>query len=207
MLTPAPADEREDGSSLLELVIVLMLASIVLAVAAGALISLDNAASRNDSVVQEEQAASTVMAQMERDIRSAAAISTPSGASAADQLQVAELNPDGSTTLVLWSYDPTAETLMRETQQGSGFQASGYAIARVSNGPGSPVFRYYDSSTSEIPATNTSGIATCATAVGVDVKVSSSRAGVGTFEESAEVALTNQVQSLTTPGNGQCGSP
>ncbi len=187
--------------------IVLMLASIVLAVAANALISLDNAASRNDSVVQEEQAASTVMAQMERDIRSAAAISTPSGASAADQLQVAELNSDGSTILVLWLYDPTAETLTRETQQGSGFRPSGYAIAPVNNGAVAPVFRYYDSSTSEIPATNTSGIATCATAVGVDVKVSSSRAGVGTFEETAEVALTNQVQSLTAPGNGQCGLP
>lgn len=207
MLSPARAEGRDEGFSLLELVIVLMLASIVLAIAAGALISLDNATVRHDSVVQEEQTASLVMADMERDIRSASAVSTPAGASATDQLQVAELNSDGSTTDVLWKYDPTAQTLSRQIRLDGAFQASGETITKVANGTDSPVFRYYDGTASEIPATSTSEISVCATAVGVDVKVSSAATGVGSFEETAEVALTNQVQTLTTPGNGQCGSP
>lgn len=207
MLSNAGADGQDEGFSLLELVIVLLLASIVLAIAAGALISLDGATARHDSAVQEEQAASVAMADMERDIRSASAVSIPADASATDQLQLAELNSDGSTTDVLWKYDPTAQTLSRQTGLDGSFQPSGDIIARVTNGPDSPVFRYYDSGTTEIPAASTSQIATCATAVGVDVKVSSPTPGVGSFEETAEVALTNQVQSLTTPGNGQCGSP
>lgn len=207
MLSPVDTERREEGFSLLELVIVLMLASIVLAVAAGALISLDNATTRHDSAVQEEQAASVVMADMERDIRSASAVSIPADASATDQLQLAELNSDGSTTDVLWKYDPTAQTLSRQTASDGSFQPSGDTITKVTNGPDSPVFRYYDSRITEIPAASTSQISTCATAVGVDVKVSSPTRGVGSFEETAEVALTNQVQSLTTPGNGQCGSP
>ena len=186
------------------MMIVLLLGSIVLVVAGGALISLDNATNRNDSLVGEEQAASTVMAQMERDIRSASTISIPSGASASDQLEVAVLGPDGSTTEVLWSYDPTARTLTRQTQSNGAFQPSGYTIAGVANGTGAPVFRYFDSGASDISARSTSEIATCATAVEIDVRVSSGTPGVGSFEESAEVALTNQVQALTTPGNGQC---
>lgn len=204
VLTRAGAGGREDGLSLLEMMIVVLISSIVVAIAGSALVSLDNAASRNDSLVKEEQKASTVMAQMERDIRSASSISIPAGASAADQLQLAVLAADGSTSDVLWRYDPTAGTLTRETQQNGTFQPSGAVITRVTNGTGTPVFRYYNSSTTEIAATNTSGIAGCATAVAVEVDVSSGTAGVGSFQETAQVALTNQVQALTAPGTGQC---
>lgn len=204
MLTASGAGGGEGGFSLLELMIVLLLGSIVLVIAGGALISLDNATNRNDSLVQEEQAASGVMAQMERDIRSASTVSIPAGASASDQLETAVLGSDGSTTEVLWAYDPTARTLTRETQQNGTFQPSGFSIERVANGAGTPVFRYFDSGASDISARSASEIATCATAVEIDVQVSSGTSGVGSFEESAEVALTNQVQALTTPGNGQC---
>ena len=37
------------------------------------------------------------------------------------------------------------------------------------------------------------------------VKVTSTQASGGSFEETSEVALTNQAQDLTTPGDGQCG--
>lgn len=206
VLSGAGAGGRDEGFSLLELIIVLTLASVVLVIASGALISLDNATSRNDSIVQEEQSASTTMARMERDIRSASSISIPTGASPADQLEVAVLGSDGSITNILWRYDPAALTLTRETQQEGTFQPSGYAITHVANGTGSPVFRYYDSGASEISGTTASNIANCATAVDIDFTVSSATSGVGSFEESAAVALTNQVQALTTPGNGQCGS-
>lgn len=197
---------RDDGFTLLEMIIVLLLASVVLVVAMGALISLDNTASRHDSLVQEEQSASTAMGMLERDIRSATAISFPAGEPAAEQLQLAVLEPDGSTTNVLWVYSPSAGTLTREVEVPSGYQPDGYSVSGVVNGVGTPVFTYYDSGTADISGTTTSNIAVCATAVGIDLRIWSGAAGVGAFEENAEVALTDQAQALTTPGNGQCGT-
>ena len=201
------AQNPEGGFSLLELVIATLLASIVLAMAGDWLISLGNAANRNDSLVKEEQSASLVMAQMERDVRSASTITFPTGASPSQQLEVQVVAANGSTTAVLWIYDPSAGTLTRETQvQGSFTATSGMSISNVANGSGTPVFTYYDFAATDISSTSASNIAQCATGVGVDVHVSTTTKGVGSFEESAEVALTNRIEVLSAPGNGQCGS-
>lgn len=199
--------DRDGGFSLLELVIATLLASIVLAMAGDGLISLANAANRNDSVIKEEQAASLVMAQMERDIRSASTVTFPTGSSPSQQLELNVVGASGSTSAVLWVYDPTGRTLSRETQvQGSFTSTSGMSIPNVANGSGTPVFAYYDLAATDISSTSASNIAQCATGVAVDVHVSSTTTGVGSFEESAEVALTNRIEVLTAPGNGQCGS-
>ena len=196
----------EAGFSLLELLIAMLLASIVLAGAGGALVSLANAAGRNDAIANEEQSASEVMAQMERDIRSAETISFPAGALASQQLQLNVVTASGSTMPVLWLYNPTADTLTRETQSQGTFVATGAAITNVTNSNTTPIFTYFDFATTDISATSTSNIAECATGVAIDVNVSSTSAGVGGFQESAEVALTNRLEELSAPGNGQCGS-
>jgi prepilin-type N-terminal cleavage/methylation domain-containing protein len=196
----------EDGFTLVEMALVLVIASIVLVMATQGLTSFTNAASANDSIVRRQQTASTVVAQLERDIRSASGISIPAGSAADDELQLAIPGGGGATTDVRWVYDPSSGTFGRQTQATDGsFQPAGYSASGVANDPGAPVFTYYGADASEIPASATSDIALCATAVAIDLQLSGGASG-GSYEERAEVALTDQAQALTAPGNGQCGS-
>ena len=197
--------DRDAGFTVLELSVALLLAAIVIASAGDSLISLSNADNRTNSTVQEEQAASQVLAQVERDIRSATTISFPSGSSPSQEVQLAVANADGTTTNVLWVYNSTAGTFSREVQAQGAFSPSGYSISNVSNGS-TPVFTYSDFSATAIPTTSTSTIAECATAVSIQIDVSSATHGVGGFQESGEVALTDRLEVLTAPGNGLCGS-
>lgn len=209
MLRPARSRRSgpdDAGFTLIELAVVSLIASIVVIMAGNSLISLQNATAQNDSLIQEEQSASLVMAQMERDIRSASSISFPSGASTSQQLQMTVVNASGPQYPVLWVYDPTAATLSRETQVNGSFVPSSMSISHVTNGTNTPVFTYFNMAGYNISGDRVSEIETCATGVGVKVRVASTMAGVSAFEESAEVALTNNVDALTTPGNGQCGS-
>ena len=194
----------ESGFTVFELMVVLLVLSIVLVIAGSSLISLDHASYRNDSLIQEEQAASSVMAELEGDLRAAATITIPSGASAADEVQVARLGSGGATSNVRWVYSPSTQTLTRQVQQQGVYQAAGYSIADVANGSGTPVFRYYDSGNNDISGTTGSNIALCSTAVDVDVHVASPTSGVGTFQETSEVALTNQTEALVPAGEGPC---
>lgn len=208
MLRPTkdPASpSRDSGFTLIELSVVCAIVSVLIAVGGGALISLSNSANRDEALVSEQQAATGAIAQLDRDIRSASTLSIPSGATAADEIEVAVLGPSGSTTEYLWTYDPTAETFTREVASGSGWSAAGYLVADVTNGATIPVFKFFDASGSDISSTTNSNIATCTTAVDVNLYVSSSLNGVHPFQESAEVALTNQLNTLSAPGNGQCG--
>jgi prepilin-type N-terminal cleavage/methylation domain-containing protein len=201
MLKPARIDE---GFTLVELTIVLLISAIVLTMGTGALISMNNASNRDDSLVQEEQAASSAMAQMERDIRSAANLSIPAGAVAADELQVGILGPAGTTTNVIWKYDTATRVITRQVQSQGSYQSTGYTVTRVSNGTSVPVFTYYNGDAANISGTSPSNIALCATGVGIQIDLSPNTSGVASYQESAEVAITNQVDALTTPGNGQC---
>jgi prepilin-type N-terminal cleavage/methylation domain-containing protein len=209
VLNPARSRRRRQddaGFTLIELTVVSLIASIILIMAGNSLISLQNATAKNGSLIQEEQSASLAMAQMERDVRSASGVSFPSGASTSQQLQMTVVNASGPQSQVLWIYDPIAATLSRETQVNGTFVAGAMSISHVTNGSGTPVFTYFNSAGSDISSRTVSEIETCATAVGVEVQVASTTAGVAAFQESAEVALTNNVEALTAPGNGQCGS-
>jgi hypothetical protein len=178
--------------------------TIVMAVAGGALVSLSRTASRNESMVEVEQSASTIMAQLTRDIRSANTLSFPVGATPADEVQLAVNQQSGGTTTVLWTYNPSTATLTREVEVGSTFNPSGFTLTKMANSTSQPVFAYYDDTGSKISATSNSNIASCTTAIGVDLYAAPSTSGVANQQESAEVAITNQLNTLTAPGSGQC---
>jgi prepilin-type N-terminal cleavage/methylation domain-containing protein len=197
-------DGSEAGFSLLEMMFTVLVMSIVLVVAGSALVSLSRTASRNEAMVETEQSASTVMAQLTRDIRSAGSLSVPSGATPADEVELAVVKQSGGTTTVLWTYNTAAATLTREVEVGSTFEPSGFTVSKVANPSSSAVFTYYDDTGSNISATSTSNIATCTTAIGVDLYVASTTSGVANQQESNEVALTNQLNALDAPGSGQC---
>jgi prepilin-type N-terminal cleavage/methylation domain-containing protein len=208
------SSSRDDGFTLIELLIVTLVMSIVLIIAGSALLSLTTTANRNDSMVSDEQAASTALAQLTRDIRSADSITFPSTAGASDTANEVELivNQASGTTItkipVLWVYDSTAKTLTREVMVGSTFTPSGPVLKRVANPTGSPVFSYINGkSGSSISGQLPANISLCATTIHVDIYVAppSSTTGVATFETSSDIALTNQLNTLTAPGNGLCG--
>ena len=206
LLTEGRVRRDDGGFTVVEMVVVLALSSIVLIAAFSGLTSLANAAVRNDATVTREQAVSTAMGWLERDIRSASSISFPSGASPADELQLAVASTgSGTSTNVLWLYDVSAGTLTRETQVNGSYQPSGTALSGVSNGS-TPIFTYSGLQGRDISSHSSSDIARCSTGVGLDVKITSTQATGGTFEETSQVALTSQALSLNPPGNGLCGS-
>ena len=131
--------------------VVTLIMGIVLAISASALLSLSTTANRNESMVSDEQAASTVLAQLTRDIRSAQCLGFPTGALSTDTPNELELmvpsgttgttttttggtsaacTPAINTTPVLWVYNSALSTLTREVQVNSAFKASGPSLAR-----------------------------------------------------------------------------
>src|SRR5690242_13197053 len=89
---PARPASAEEGFTLIELVIVLLIMTVVIVVATGALISLSQTTNRGSAMITDEQQASTTMTQLAKDIRSAHAISIPTGATAANQVILQDNN-------------------------------------------------------------------------------------------------------------------
>lgn len=198
-------NDDEAGFTLIEIAVVVLIFSIVLVIAAGALNSLNNTANRNEAQIAEDQAASGAIAQLSRDIRSANAISFPGGdGSQTKEIQIAVNKPSGGTVQVLWVYDTTRATLTREVSSGGSFVTSGSPVQHVANPSGTALFSYVDKAGAPISSNTAADIATCATGINLDLYVGSKIQGSATIEETAEVALTNRLNVLTAPGNGQC---
>ena len=221
---------EESGFTLLEVLIVLLVMSIVVAIIGFSLVSLSNTAARSDSMVQEEQTASTVLTQLSKDIRSAVAISFPNGGSPSTELELTEVGTNlcnsGTTTTttggitytyVLWVVSSSTGTLTREQQNPSCvFVQSPLQLNYLVNTNANPVFSYSDDQGKPVPlptATPTpttplasdpwsSLIASEASAVTINLYVSSSVRGVASYHSTSVVALTNQLQTLNPPGEG-----
>lgn len=192
---------EEEGFTLLEIMVVSIVLAAILAIGGGTFVSLNNTTARNEAMVQAEQSASTTMTELEHDIRSTQTLLIPAGVGASQGLQLAILQPDGTTTNIQWLYDPFLDTLTRSIQNGASFQPSGYKLSSVTNA----TFSYFDAQAEDITSTTSSNIALCTTAIGVDVTVTPTTRGASPFEDNAEVAITNQLNVLSSPGNGQCG--
>lgn len=200
----------EKGMTLIELTIVMLLMSIVLVIAATGLFSLQQTATRTDTTVTDEQRASTVLAQVSRDIRSAHQVTFAAFASpvVTQEIELQMNQPAG--TWVEWVYTPSAatingfnqgaQTLTRYTStSGTGpFTVSNPTITtpvKVANGSTIPVFRYFQGNGSELATSSlSSSIQTCTTRVLVTLSVSTQRnlSGVATFQIGNDVAVTDQ---------------
>jgi prepilin-type N-terminal cleavage/methylation domain-containing protein len=207
--------QGEAGFTLLELVIVCAIMGVVLVVAGGGLISLSTTTNRGSAMVADEQGVSTAMAQIGKDVRSAHSIAFPTAAIATDapnEIILQVTNPAGGTTPVEWVYQTVPATLTREVLSANlaSVVSTGPPITRVANSTTTPLFSYYDRSGTQIFATAGSAtalgnIVRCATRITVQLVVSAGVSGVANFQESEDVALTDQLAILSAPGNGQCG--
>lgn len=209
MTRPARKEDPDQaGFTLVELMVVMLIMSVILAMVASVAFSMSMTAKRNDSMVTIEQTASTGLAQLARDIRSAHAISFPAN-SPTTQVLLQENQVGGGYTYVEWTYDSGTSTLTRSTSSSSGgpFTVTGPTVGSVTNGA-SGVFTYYnvlgaDISSGLSPSTPLT-IQNCTARIGVQLDVSTSTVGVPTFQASEDVALTDQVDIISLPGNGQC---
>lgn len=219
-MAPSKRQQTSDaGFTMVELLIVMVVMAIVLAIAGTALISLTTSTNQGSSMVSEEQLASTAMAQIGHDIRSAHTLIMPSSATPGSQLElevntssgpcVSDANPSYPPVdyqLVEWVYSSTTSTLKRETLDCSTGAVTGtsWTLTNVVNGASTPVFKYYNQYGSDISSTLNGAIANCTTQVAVDLQVGSSTTGVKSVEETQSIAMTDQIAILSQPGNGQC---
>jgi prepilin-type N-terminal cleavage/methylation domain-containing protein len=193
--------DADGGFSLLELVIVMLILTIVVSVAGTVLFSLSQTATRTDSVVGAEQSASTVLAQMARDIRSGHSLAIPSGTTPSMEVELQVNQPSGGTANVEWIYDSTADTVTRYVQNTGGtFVPSGPAATRVINGSAAGIFSYYYYDGTPLSA----DYSRCTARIGITLHVGSKVGGVAPFVENEDVALTDQLAALTAPGSGAC---
>jgi type II secretory pathway pseudopilin PulG len=219
MRRPALLKRRpsEAGTTLIELTIVLLVMSIMMAVAGSVLFSLSKTASRDDATVNDEQDASTVLAQVSRDIRSAHQVTFAAFSSATlvpeDEIELQMNQP--SNTWVEWIYTPTATTVNGATQAthtlaryvGSSstgtFKQSAPSVStpvNVANGTTTPLFRFFAGNGSEFTSTADDSIAssieTCTTRITVtlDVATTKNLQAVPTFQLTDDVAITDQEQ-------------
>lgn len=220
MLTnPSSKQDQVDGEAgytLAELLIVMAVMAIVLVIAGSSLISMQNTTSRNTAMINVEQDASTTLALMARDIRSAHSIGFPTmTTNAAVSVILYENQPGGSTTTpVEWVYQPPSGTgptgvLSRKVLNSALSPTSTQVLLRdLANTSTNPVLTYYDlqgQSMSTSAASADATLSNCTTAIGVNLTISPSPVpGVANFQESNVVAITDQEQLLSAPGNGQC---
>jgi len=207
LLKPRPS---EAGVTLIELTVVLLLMSIVLAIAGTTLFSLTRTANRNDTLVSDEQAASTVLAQVSRDVRSAHQVTFVGFSSPAPTQEIELQMNQPAGTWVQWIYTPTAATV-------NGFNQPAHTLARYSstsatgsfrlsnpdistpvnvvNGTSTFIFRYFQGNGSEITTIDApSSLQTCTTRVLLTIQVNTSNpvTAVATFQVGDDVAITDQ---------------
>lgn len=195
---------------MIELLIVTVVMAIVLIAAGTALISLTQATNRDSGLVDEEQMASRAATQLVHDLRSAHAISIPTGATYTNEVLIKENQASGSTTQIEWIYQPASGSTPGTIQRyvlGSGgtFVQSGSPVSGVVNGASNPFLSYYDFNGGSI--TNTDNIANCTTRVTVDIVISAAKSagtGVANQEFTQDAALTDQLAILSQPGSVQC---
>jgi prepilin-type N-terminal cleavage/methylation domain-containing protein len=217
---PIPArsagSDREHGFTLIEMSVVMAIMTIVVTIATGALISLQNAEARNSAMINDEQAASMTLALLSRDIRSAHSITFPTSTTNADiSVILNENQPSGGPTqAVEWTYTPAVApavvgTLKRMILTSSlSVSSTAVYLRDLANTSTNPVFTYYGLDGAAIPTAGANGtLENCTTGIGVNLTISPSPVpGVAVYQENNEVAIYDQQQILSAPGNGQCDS-
>jgi type II secretory pathway pseudopilin PulG len=160
------------GFTVVEMVVTCGILSLVLATLLSVLNAQTNASIRIHAVVNSQEDVRFAMTTMARDLRAAEPIvALATAADYANQIQVQLKDGTGASLgYVRWILDPTAKTVQRQTLSGPNGTVTGTTLTlpRVRNADASiPVFRYYDSSGTQL----TAGVATAADFANCTIRV------------------------------------
>jgi len=206
------SDER--GFTITEVMVATSILLIVLVIVFGMLVSLTRNESRSQALVGNEQNVRFEIDQLAREIRAAnplvPLLNATTAADYDNQIEMV-LGPTGGTqTVVRWTYDTTAEQMVRQVMSGTSSTATvlsqAFYLARVRNVEnGTPVFVYYGQHNEDLVAQtladdgNTHDAANCAIRVHIQIS-SDSNPGPLPFTQSQDVEVRNRL-----PGNVGCG--
>jgi prepilin-type N-terminal cleavage/methylation domain-containing protein len=206
--------DREDGFTIIEVMVTTVILLIVLALLLSTLVSLTNSESRAEKLVSNEQNVRFELDQLSREIRAAnplvPLLNATSAATYDNQIEMV-LGPTGGTqTVVRWTYDTTNEEMERQVMTDTSATATvvsqSFYLTNVRNvETGTPVFTYYGQQGEDLVAQslanggNINDAANCA--IRVDIVLSSdSNPGPLPFTETQDVEIRNRL-----PGNVGCG--
>jgi prepilin-type N-terminal cleavage/methylation domain-containing protein len=135
--------------------------------------------------------------------------------------QTSSANPDYTPVpyqLVEWTYAASTATITRSvlncgtagnpvlgtTWRIGPIGTAAQQLSVVNSSSSTAVFRYYNQYGTDISTALPGAIASCATRVAVDLIVASKIGGTASVEEKQSAAITDQLDILSQPGNGQC---
>ena len=206
-----PLDNDEQGFTVIELTVTMMILAIVLTMFFGALTSLTKSEDRAQRLVSNEQNVRYELDQLSREVRAANPLTVLTNATDYSNEIGMVLGPTGgSQQVVRWFYDtdptsPHYERLSREIMSDSSDTATvvstSWYLIRVRNvESGTPVFTYYDYKNDDMVAGGYSNfdIQNCATRVHITIS-SDSNPGPLPFTETQDVELRNRL-----PGGVGC---
>ena len=201
---------RDDGMTVVEVMIVSAIMMVVMAIAFGGLVTLTNSENRTQAMVANEQSVRFVLSDFARDIRGADPVTHwASSDDYAFKIQM-EVGPTGDKSLVLWEYDPAARTITRSVTAGPGSPSTVVRVTSVRNQErGYKFLQYFDAAATATAADDDTEelvdageppgtIADCSIRVRVTV-AADSNPGPEPFVESLDVHLRNRL-----PGGFGC---
>lgn len=195
----------EDGFTIVEMAMTVMLVSIVMVAVLGFLQSGMAVEKRAQAIVNSQENVRLALVQLARDIRAADPMTALTDITSYRNRIELRLNKP-SLSYIRWSLDPTTGTLARQTISGpnGAVIATTLQLRRVHNGdaPAIPVFRYYGFSDFEFTAqgATSADFANCTIRVHV-VVTSDSDPGPQPFTSEIDAELRNRL-----PGGTGCSS-
>ena len=144
----------ERGTSLVEVMVVVVLLTSVMASMFAIFSSMTRAEHRNQLVVENRHAVSQGLGEVQRDLRAASAIvPAASSGQAADELTVRVPDGSGGSRTVRFAFDSDARTLQRSNLDSKGAATSGRRLLDdLQIEEKQPTFRYYAADGRELVA-------------------------------------------------------
>jgi type II secretory pathway component PulJ len=192
---------EESGFTVIELAIVLLMSSIVMATLVGILDSQSKAERSVNALAASQEEVRLALVEIQRDLRSAEPlIALPSASDFPTQMQIVHLAFDNDSIVRFrWRLDTANDELVRETLNTSGaVTATTYRLEGVTN---NTVFRYFSAKGSELSAANATSdeIAGCTLRVRVLIDAAP-EAGAAPLDNWSDVQLRNRLPDKLLTG-------
>lgn len=190
----------ESGFTATEVVMTSFLLAFITVSLLGVLVSQTKAERRASAVVNSQEDVRFAMTALARDLRSADPLVSPTSITTAPYEVDLQLGDTGSgpSSTVRWSLDAAHGKLLRQTLSGPGGSVTGttFTLNRVHNGDGAgtPMFTFWNSTSSEMTASNSTAadIANCTIRVHIRV-TADTNPGPAPFTVESDAELRNRL--------------